>query len=333
MCLIAIKPRGVALPKDEHLRQGEKKNSDGMGIAIWKVGGKEVHIKKDFLKIEELLDYMKENVAVEDVCVIHFRFATHGLKDIGNRHPFPITRNGELLRKPEISCQFAAAHNGVIREYGIHQTYSDTQKFIMDILADDTIKNNLQNPTVRKLILNFIDGDRLAILDKDGQLFTFGDFEEEGGILFSNTGYKNWNITPVWRGNGYDWDEYHTYQQNLTNKATTISKKDNGFMFTCDCCKTKKWCQSVDGVGEYGAALYLCKTCRKKMKKGKIKTVINTIDSNIDKDIDDIEGPKTELQCTACLEWHSETDIVEREECRLCPKCLNDYNNINSGLI
>jgi len=144
MCLIISKPKGVALPIKKHLVEAEKNNPDGIGIAYYKNNGI-VRIKKTFRNVHSLYKFLKANITAEDILLIHFRIATSGKVDKGNRHPFPITLNKQLLRKEELSCRFAVAHNGVISQYGGHKKYSDSQKFIIDILANKRIKANLSN--------------------------------------------------------------------------------------------------------------------------------------------------------------------------------------------
>ena len=190
MCIIAVKAKGIELPKEAHLRNCENRNKDGIGIALIKDGTTEIRIKKDFKDINEFIPWFYDNVKVEDTCMVHYRLATHGLKDVGNRHPFPVTKNKELLRKPEVICQIAMVHNGVISQYGTHVKFSDTQKFVLDILSDEAIKNNITNPAVQKLISHFLGGDRLAIMLANGEIFLWGSWETEGEIKYSNDDIK-----------------------------------------------------------------------------------------------------------------------------------------------
>jgi hypothetical protein len=200
MCLIAVKPYGTDLPDKQKLKNGYEANKDGAGIAYWRKN-KRIKIKKDFESFEDFYTYLAENIKKEDSVIIHFRLATHGLVDKGNRHPFPITKNKKRLRTLKLTCGQAVAHNGVIDGYK-HKKFSDTQKFILDILADPKIKNNLKSKTIQKILSRYIDGDRLAILDSDGSIILLGEFIEDSGCLYSNrdfrrsikviTGYKKW---------------------------------------------------------------------------------------------------------------------------------------------
>jgi len=189
MCLIAVKKQGSELPDKNRLQIGYNNNSDGAGIALLKAGKNHIHIKKDFADFDSFYTWITLNVDKQDLLVIHFRMATSGITDAGNRHPFVITHNKHLLRQTDIKCRYAVAHNGVISEYSKGNTkYSDTQKFILDILAP--VKHKLCNPAVQKLIKNYIGGDKLAIIDAvQKQLILIGEYTELDGILYSNNSY------------------------------------------------------------------------------------------------------------------------------------------------
>ena len=333
MCLIAVKPKGVALPKPEQLREGERSNKDGIGIAYWKANTNEVHIKKNFLDIEELLSWIPANIMLDDALVIHFRFATSGLKDEGNRHPFPITRNKELLREVELVCQQAVAHNGVITSYSGHDKYSDTQKFIVDILADDKIKNNLDSEAVRKLLASFLDGDRLAILNSNGSLYILGEWIKEGDIYYSNSGFRVY-VTPItdyssggYYAKGLYSDSYDSCWKNKNDTKSLISPSGlvtketnykvvpasgNGFHGICDGCGYRK---HVHKVLVEETEYELCKVCRKAVRKGTLGLG--------DEYEDDVKTKETALvACYSCLEWVNEIDTITFQGQKYCSGCL-----------
>ena len=308
-CIIVIKVKGVELPKEEHLRNCALRNKDGTGVAFIKEGETEIRIKKDFENLDKFIKWFYDNIKKEDVCIIHFRFATHGLVDIGNRHPFPITKNKEMLRKSELICQMAVAHNGVISSYGHHEKFSDTQKFILDILSDDVVKNNISNPAVQKLISNFLSGDRLAILLTTGAVYTWGNWEKEGELFYSNDGYKERNYIVN-----------HWFTNHISNSNKT------GYNEICDGCGKQKYVQIVD-EDEYGYTFLLCKSCRKQYRKGKL-----ALDEKQNKkEIDLTELQKitiSEIQCESCLSWVEKSQITNYYGHKLCQKCLDDvcYN-------
>lgn len=315
MCLITVKPYGVDLPKDEHLKNGESANSDGIGVALKKKDETLVTIKKDFKNIYGFLEWMHANVVKEDICVIHFRNATSGLKDEGNRHPFPVTHNYELLRRDNVQCKQIVAHNGVMHEYSYHKKYSDTQKFIIDILADSYIKENLKNRTIRKLIGSYIGRDRLCILDGE-DVYLFGKFEREGGVLYSTYSYKwkpmnnnGWN----WRGNNFkengNWKKPYQKQIGFKNY-----EEDDSHNTLCDGCLEVKFVRKV--ILSSGKVLWLCKKCRKRSNKNQL---------NIP------EKPSYEkdnlVKCSSCDIWLPKEELTVYGGKMLCEWCVGELTN------
>ena len=324
MCLITVKTINSELPKDEHLIEGESTNSDGIGIGYWKSGSNEVAIKKDFFNIHMFLNWFHENIKKEDACIIHFRWATHGLKDAGNRHPFPITKNKELLRKTDLVCQMAVAHNGVISDYARHVKFSDTQKFVLDILSDDSIKNNIDSPAIRKLVSNFLGNDRLSILNNKGEIYLFGDFEKEGDIFYSNGGYQTYKYSGNFLGfrdnrRSFVDDEEKT-QKETKFLNSTITEEYEGFTDVCEGCKQKKFVRYIEiknDTGEEFTAL-LCKKCRRAIRTGQL------IVENSEEKEEKIEGDEI---CDMCQATVSKGLIVETPQTgsKMCARCAADF--------
>jgi len=328
MCLITIKPCGADLPKDDYLENGERTNKDGIGCAYWKAGTNEVVIKKDFKNIEEFIKWEKENITKEDSMLIHFRLATSGLKDEGNRHPFPLTKNGELIREVNLTCDSALVHNGVLSDLGGHKTFSDTQKFIMDIIADDAIKNNLESTAIRKLIIEFIGNDRLAILLKTGEIYIFGEYEKDDGLLFSNTSYKKY-VQRYGGGAGFGWQQGEFFRRNLPNHYKEEEEKeeeakstlvDEGYVDECDGCKKKTFIRyfETEGEDEY---YYFCKKCRRASRKGKLEIEgVKIVPRGTNSSVGDVKQ-----RCGLCGEWTNEEDLEHYEEMVLCPNCYTRF--------
>ena len=208
MCIIIAKPEGVAFPSLETLQICNTNNDDGCGIAYHKKGGDTVHIKKDFPTVEDMWDYLVTNVGAEDSALIHFRLATSGLVDYGNRHPFPITQKDELLRSPDLVTDLAVAHNGVFSRWNNKQgELSDTQLFIKNVLADELIRANLEgNIAVQTLLSDFIGGSKLAILDNAGNVSVWGHFVKDEGLYYSNSSYLDAKVT--YSSLNQQWAEY-----------------------------------------------------------------------------------------------------------------------------
>lgn len=296
--MISVKPIGANIPEKKYLQNGYKKNKDGLGIAIWKKNSL-VHIKKDFNTFEDFYRYLQKNVNQEDIALIHFRLATHGLKDKGNRHPFPITRNKNRLRILDLKCKQAIVHNGVITGYS-HKKYSDTQKFILDILSDAKIKNNLTNRVIQKMISSYIGSDRLAIVDTDGTLIMIGEFVEQDGCFYSNDNYKD--------------------------KVKVISSSFRSIKGVhCYACFTKKKKKKVRYRKEYDE--FLCKKCYKEWKKEKVDEYTDTDYSAIDR-IERLYAYErgARYECPKCKAPLNEQDIFTTQYCPLCYADLSKYS-------
>lgn len=318
MCLIVVKPSGIDLPKEDYLKRGYRKNPDGLGVAFFKEGNRFVKIKKDFKKDEELIDYIKGNVSKEDLLVVHFRSATHGLKDEGNRHPFPLTKNKELLRKLEVDCKSAMAHNGVLSQYCERdKTFSDSQKFVLEILSDPVVKHNLDRQSIQDLINDFLNGDRLAIINNKGELYLMGDFEEDEGIYYSNDGYKPPKTFPTANiynnknrqsnypyGRNNHWDSIYGYQEKAIEDNRN-KKKDYLVISHCEVCGKKKSLKNI----EYKENRYmLCKKCRRKARKGTLQVIAKFL-------------------CASCRESFNTTDMeLALNEFLVCKKCKKDID-------
>ena len=340
MCLIVVKPEGVTLPKKEYLRYGSNKNSDGMGIAYLKKSEKFVKIKKDFSCFYQLQKFLDENITKEDILIVHFRWATSGLKDKGNSHPFPLTKNKDKLRALELDCKFAIAHNGVLTQLEKNDTFSDTQEFILQILHDPIIKENLDRPSVKLLVDNFLNGDRLTVLNNKRELWLMGDFTEEkdDGCFYSNSNYKGFYSNSKYKSfysdskynewknqNGVGFTNHWNYSsfQNLEPKSkdpkllTNSSVEDNPLICICEGCKVKKKTRMFRFKDE-DDIFYLCKKCRRRARQGKL--TIGELDNGI----------ISSILCDSCNNFYNEKETVEiYGEFKVCPDCAKEIKEVD----
>ena len=192
MCMLIAKARGFALPSDEALENSHWSNRDGAGVA-WASDDGKVHIKKDFGTLSELKEWLKANIKKSDALLVHFRQATSGGIKVGLRHPFPVTRDAELLLAPELETDLALGHNGIIWKMPDSDTLSDTALFVRDILADENVKANVRESVALQMLISGTIGttNKLALLWGDGHILTFGEFQKHEGVLYSNGQFKN----------------------------------------------------------------------------------------------------------------------------------------------
>lgn len=237
MCIIAIKKAGIDMIPASIMETMYENNSDGAGY-MYAFDGK-VHIIKGFMKYDALinsLDKLNDKHNLKDLSMVfHFRISTAGRVDGGNCHPFPVTDDFNQLRKTHVNTNLAMAHNGVIHAfspYNMNDIYNDTQHFIASCVSYLYSLNAdfLADERTAELFENIIDGSRLAFLDSEGKIRTFGDWIETGGIMYSNTSYlsrKTYDsCIPIYKSYNYSgYDAY--YYDELEDEIIEELKRDN----------------------------------------------------------------------------------------------------------
>lgn len=295
MCIIIAKPAGVDIPSTEILNQCAISNRDGIGFAFNKTGDNPI-ISKGFKNVGKLEKILKTyGVTKDHNLMIHFRLATHGKCDQGNCHPFPLAQSFDDMRLLNFSCDIAISHNGIFGGMKKSEKYSDTMKFINNVLASSEIVENLDSVAVKELIRGYCGlSSKLAFLKKSG-FSLVGDFELDEGVYYSNNGYKPWKSLN-WKDGEYC-DEHKKYDKCHANyrkegKSWCYIHKDWDFCTWCfdhrkwDMCEHDKkhdnppilidskgdttldlrkkcqWCQSTDNV-RYDSNVQsdLCEEC------------------------------------------------------------------------
>ena len=190
MCVIAIKKKGVPLPSDGTLRKCFEANPHGAGMMYLTKRG--VRVRKGLMTWKNFkVAHDRLMFGDDSVVVYHFRKATGGNVNPGNTHPFPVTKDVDVMRRTEGGYKMAMAHNGTLRNQP-RDGMSDTQLFVCDVLAAPVVRENLHDASVRELIEGYISDSLVAVLDADGSLHALGDgWEEDGdGVMFSNMDWR-----------------------------------------------------------------------------------------------------------------------------------------------
>lgn len=209
MCVIICKNKNDRLPTKEELKNCFDYNSDGAGFMY--VNNNKIYIdkgymtKKDFLKRFDILCKKFNNFEGKGL-VIHCRITTHGGTNPHNCHPFPVSEKMENLKKLKIKSDLGIAHNGILSDFSkTEEGQSDTQKFIVDYLSQLYKINNkfYKNNKLLKSI-DTMTNNKFAILDKNENVYTIGEFINEKGVLFSNTSYVSYNYYKSYDYNFYD---------------------------------------------------------------------------------------------------------------------------------
>ena len=218
MCIIVVKTKGQKLPKKETLKNCYINNDDGCGYMF--TDGELVQIKKGLYTFDDFYKQLKDDYKKYDLknknIVMHFRIGTSGGLTASKCHPFAITNNVKTLNKTELTTDVGVVHNGILSNYCYNKDLSDTQNFIKDFLyyIKQIDGEFYKHKKIDGFINKQLNTSKLAILDKNDYLKTYGDFINDGGCLYSNTSYKA--ITYKYNYNNYDYlkDYYNYYDDN-----------------------------------------------------------------------------------------------------------------------
>lgn len=285
MCIAIASFKGVEIPNKQRLRNCFNRNSDGAGFSI--ATGKEVIISKGYMTFddfEKAIDkYSKLYDLKESGVLIHFRIKTHGKVSKEQTHPFPISSLDIDLNATDISVDRAMVHNGIIRGYGsysLSSKLSDTQEFCKEFLYhfEQANKEWWNSAPLVEIVTEEL-GSKMAILDKSGEIKTFGTGwiqDKEDHVWYSNSnytassycGYGSYNsynkntktkekdkVAKV--ENGWDW-----YKDKVLNGNDTYQKDDFGTVI-----KGEKFCYLCEIRGEENRKLY--------KKEGKVEVLIS----------------------------------------------------------
>lgn len=164
MCQIIIANRKLTI---RELKENWECNKDGAGF-VYK--GK---VYKGLMKLVDLLRVYL-NVVEKDTRerhVLHFRTATSGKVSEENTHPFIF------------SGHYALFHNGTISFLGDEEK-SDTRMLAELVLNSKNFKKILQVITQNSI-------NKFTVVDlKTNKIWTFGNFYEKNGLLYSSYPYK-----------------------------------------------------------------------------------------------------------------------------------------------
>ena len=237
MCIIAYKPLGAKLPTLETITNCMTNNPDGTGYMFNTKEGVLIH--KGFTKAQELKDALYKDLAIYNLKVksteiaIHARIATAGLVKPENCHPFPISENVGELQSTRILAKRAMVHNGIISiSDDAFKNLSDTQIFVKNVLA----KVDITSKPIKDLIKMSIGSSKMLVFSRFGMIQSYGTWEKEGNLWYSNTTYKErtyyysgkYNSTT--RGWEYWDDKYNLYYDRCAFCDSKLSKKNTAYV-------------------------------------------------------------------------------------------------------
>lgn len=182
MCIIAIKPAGTPRPNNEMFKNMCRRNPDGFGMVTWDPK-KGLEVKKTMSE-EEYMKWVSE-VSEETPAIFHMRIATHGSVKKKNCHPFIADDRS-----------WAFAHNGILSIQN-EKDMTDSETFFRRI-AMPMIKagHTPGNMTFDAMVATIIGSSKFAFINDKGKLFSYGNYIEKDGLLFSNSSYETPTFTP-----------------------------------------------------------------------------------------------------------------------------------------
>lgn len=224
MCVIAIKPKGVALPSKDLLKKMWSDNPDGAGFSVTPKDSTETFVEKGFLTFKHFYKYLvRYTTSIDDLVVMHFRWATHGYRSAGHTHPFPVSKYKSALERLKYSSDVVIFHNGIILMKNQPPTWSDTMYYIGGVIA------HMEKLDYQKII-EHTTGNRLCIIDQGVPHITGEGWAEEEGIFYSNLSWKaskrkmiTYASTSAFQEmNDAEWDLYMRSIEKGSKKLTLV---------------------------------------------------------------------------------------------------------------
>ena len=215
MCLIFIKPKTAKnYLTHERFVNAMTNNPHACGIVFRDNDGIKIqrYVKPESNK-EEIWNLIKD----KEEFAIHFRYATHGILNLTNTHPFVVTKGLCMM------------HNGVMSEFGdLNKDWSDTKNFVEYFLKPyvekegiDVVKTEDFKKDLEKVIGP---SNKLLFIDKD---FNFTIINEKAGVWKEG----------CWLSNSYSVEPpYSTYYTTYAPKDGTAGKtnKYDDYMYDYD---------------------------------------------------------------------------------------------------
>ena len=165
MCVICVKPKGVEMPSKEMLKAMYKANHDGCGFCT----------PTKSYKGLSLASFMREvkSVDINEPCIMHFRFATHGSVKRSNCHPFYDSETGTWF-----------AHNGVL-DVMPDKDMTDSETAFRKYFVPYIKRYGLDSDRTRYVIDQVRAYSRFAFLQGE-DIRLFGDYQQIEGCMYSN---------------------------------------------------------------------------------------------------------------------------------------------------
>lgn len=191
MCIILVCDEKTR-PGRDMLETCWDNNPDGAGLMY--IDNNRVIISKGYMSFTDFYNAVK-TVPIGTPLVMHMRIGTSGGFGAEVTHPYPITRDVDLLHALDVECPVGIAHNGVLPYASEGKGMSDTVVYVRDVVAQLANRREVINSgglakssAARRILKDTSKGSRLALLDYHGNVRLTGDGWEtvHHGIRASN---------------------------------------------------------------------------------------------------------------------------------------------------
>lgn len=255
MCLLVVCKPG-AIPKSHDLHNGACSNPHGFGFAIVADGKiiteRSMSAKKSIRRFLELREQYPNGFAMW-----HARYATHGVKNEANCHPFQVGDDPDTY----------LAHNGVLDNFiDKGDKRSDTRVFAEDTLPKIGGVEALNDTNVLHMVESWASGSKIAVLTVNpkaeyemyllnGHLGTW----DEDGVWWSNSSHKRTvyvapkqvatPVTPVESDEEF-WEKQEMYADKASYDPSTVD--------ICPMCEAMIDIENSADMCEFCASCLMC---------------------------------------------------------------------------
>lgn len=178
MCIIIAKPMGAQFAPKSNVSRACEANPDGFGIAYYTKGDSSVQVFRTLdvkLFKKRYAEVCKRDPKTTAV-LIHARIKTHGTVKLANVHCWADEASGLVF-----------AHNGMLSVKN-RDDMTDSETFFRDIFLPVLSFGGWD--AANKAINACIGSSKFAFLNTKGEIFTYGQYIKDRGVLYSNTSYK-----------------------------------------------------------------------------------------------------------------------------------------------
>ena len=243
MCLLIVCEPGHQ-PTEAELNRGSCANPHGFGFAM--VAGDEIIHRRGMSAKKINAEFLRLRAEHPNGWAIwHSRYATHGVKNESNCHPYPMGDDGLTY----------LAHNGVLDQpIPAGDKRSDSRVFAEDTLPAMGGVRALNNDTVRAMVSEWAGSSKIAILTLDPVA--------EYQVIILNENLGTW-VEGVWYSNGshkppvvYDYPLYSVPSKSWTTLDEVF---DDPIEFECPECLSS---QSFEDCMSWCSQCGICFECQ-----------------------------------------------------------------------